>query len=49
MKTFYYTSDYKMCWVSFLDGEQRVLLFTEDEAVAVCALQVRTRVSVTTS
>lgn len=41
MKTFYYSSDYRMCWVSFLDGLQRVLLFTEDESVAVCALQVR--------
>ena len=41
IKDFYYTPDYKMFWVSFLDGMQRILLFTEDNQVAITAAQVR--------
>ena len=37
---FFYNSDTKLFWVSFLDGMQRVLLFTEDLVVAITAQQV---------
>ena len=40
ISSFYYNSDTKLYWVSFLDGMQRVLLFTEDVVVATLAQQV---------
>ena len=38
-----YDSDTKIYYVSFLDGMQRVMLFTEDIALATKAQQVGTR------
>ncbi|KAK2175851.1 hypothetical protein NP493_702g01003 [Ridgeia piscesae] len=35
----FYTSDSKLYWVSFLNGMQRVLFFTEDVALAIIAQQ----------
>ncbi|XP_056003796.1 intermembrane lipid transfer protein VPS13A-like isoform X2 [Ostrea edulis] len=35
--SFFFDSDTKIYWVSFLDGLQRILLFTEDLAVAINA------------
>jgi hypothetical protein len=37
---FFADSDAALYWVSFLDGMQRVLLFTEDFALATVAQQV---------
>ncbi len=39
-------SDVHVYWVSFLDGMQRVLLFTEDLALATYAQQVGNFISV---
>ncbi|PRD17709.1 UNVERIFIED_CONTAM: Vacuolar protein sorting-associated protein 13C [Trichonephila clavipes] len=33
--------DFKVYWVSFLDGMQRVLMFTDDLALATAAQEVR--------
>ena len=38
---FFADSNTNLYWVSFLDGMQRVLLFTEDIALATVAQQVR--------
>jgi vacuolar protein sorting-associated protein 13A/C len=40
MDEFFADDNTKVYWVSFLDGLQRVLLFTEDLAVAVNAQEV---------
>ena len=37
---FMFDADNKVYWVSFLDGMQRVLLFTEDLVIATIAQQV---------
>jgi len=37
---FFADADTKLYWVSFLDGLQRVLLFTDDVALATVAQQV---------
>jgi len=37
---FFADADTKLYWVSFLDGMQRILLFTDDIAVATVAQQV---------
>ena len=37
---FFINSDSKAYWVSFLDGMQRVLLFTDDPALAINAQEV---------
>jgi len=37
---FFADGDTKLYWVSFLHGMQRVLLFTEDIAIATVAQQV---------
>jgi len=38
---FFADADTKLYWVSFLDGMQRILLFTDDIAVATVAQQVK--------
>ncbi len=38
---FFYDTDTKVYWVSFLDGMQRVLMLTQDLALATIAQQVR--------
>ena len=40
MDEFFADDDTKVYWVSFLDGLQRMLLFTEDLAVAANAQEV---------
>ena len=40
MDEFFADEDTKVYWVSFLDGLQRMLLFTEDLAVAANAQEV---------
>jgi len=40
---FFADTDTKLYWVSFLDGMQRILLFTDDIAVATVAQQVNHR------
>jgi len=37
---FFANADTKLYWVSFLDGRQRTLLFTDDIAVVTVAQQV---------
>jgi hypothetical protein len=37
---FFFDPDTKLYWVSFLDGMQRVLMFTEDIVLATTAQQV---------
>jgi hypothetical protein len=37
---FFYDSDVKVYWVSFLNGMQRTLLFTEDSDILYNAVQV---------
>lgn len=41
MDEFFADDDTKVYWVTFLDGLQRVLLFTEDLEIAVEAQEVR--------